>query len=76
MEQSRGPCRGGLHRTVGGTVGDDARHSVSLLSELECGCKGLPFFGIWELGHYVEFPPGVFDHDIAYGKVIDYFGLG
>ena len=57
-------------------MGDDARHSVSLLSELECGCKGSPFFGIREVGHDVKFPSRVFDRDVAYGKVIDYLVLG
>jgi len=67
------PAEAGFQRQE---VGDDAHHSVSLLSELKCGCKGSPFFGIREVGHDVEFPPGVFDHDVAYGKVIDYFILG
>jgi hypothetical protein len=52
----------------GQEVGDDIRHCVCLLSELECGCKGSPFFGIWEIGHDLEFPPRVFDRDVAYSK--------
>jgi hypothetical protein len=60
----------------GQEVGDDACHSVSLLSELECGGKGSPFLGIREVGHDVEFPPRVFDRDVAYCKVIDYLVLG
>ena len=57
-------------------MGDDARIIISLLSELECGCKGSPFFGIGEVGQDVEFPPRVFDRDVTYGKVIDYLVLG
>jgi hypothetical protein len=70
--KTTGPAEAGFE---GQEVGDDARHSVSLLSELECGCKGLPFFGIREVGHDVEFPPRVFDRDIAYSKVMDNFVL-
>ena len=57
-------------------MGDGARHRVGLLYELEGGGKGLPFFGIREVGHDVELPPRVFDRDVAYGKVIDYHVLG
>ena len=71
--KTAGPAEAGFE---GQEVGDDARHSVSLLSELECGCKGSPFFGILEVAHDVEFPPRVFDCDVAYGKIIDYFVLG
>jgi hypothetical protein len=60
----------------GQEVGDDSHHSVTLLSEIECGCKGSPFFGIREVGHDVEFPPRVFDTDVAYDKFIDYLSLG
>jgi len=57
-------------------VGDNALHCVLFLSELECGCKRLPFFVIRDVGHDVEFPPRVFDRDVAYGNVIDFLGLG
>ena len=67
-----GPPEAGFE---GQEVGDDVRHSVSLLSELECGCKGSPFFGIQEVGHDVEFTLRVFNHDVAYGKVLDYLVL-
>ena len=60
----------------GQEVGDDAHHRVSLLRELECGCNGSALFGIREVGHNVEFPPRVFDRNVAYGKVIDYLVLG
>jgi len=68
-----GPAMVGFEGLV---VGDDTRHYVRLLSELECGCKGSPFFGIREDGHDVEFPPRVFDHDVAYGKVMACLVLG
>jgi len=57
-------------------MGDDTRHCVRLLSEHQCGCKGLPYFGIEKVGHDVEFPPRVFDRDVTYGNVIDYVVLG
>ena len=60
----------------GQEVGDNACHCVRFLSELECGSKGSPSFGIWEVGHDVEFSPRVFDGDVAYGKVIIYLVLG
>jgi len=59
----------------GQEVGDNARHCVRCLSELEYRCKGSPFFGIREVLHYIEFPPRVFDRDVAYCKVIDYLVL-
>ena len=57
-------------------MGDDSRYCVRLLRELECGCKGSPFFGMREVGYDVEFPPRVFDRDVAYGKVIGYVVRG
>ena len=60
----------------GQEVGDNARHCVHCLSELECRCKGSPFSSIREVGHDVEFPPRVFDCDVAYSKVMDYLVLG
>jgi hypothetical protein len=57
-------------------VGDNSHHCVRHLSELECACKGSSFFGIWEVGYDVEFPPRVFNRDVTYGKVIDYFVQG
>jgi len=71
--KSTGPVEAGFD---GQEVGDYRSHRVSLLSELECGCKGSPFFGIQEVEHDVEFPPRVFDHDVTYGKIIEYFVLG
>jgi len=70
--KTAGPAEAGFE---GQEVGDDPRHNVSLLSELQCGCKGSPFFSIREVGHVVEFPPRVFDRDVTYGKVIDYLVL-
>jgi len=60
----------------GQEVCDDSCHCVSLLRELESGCKGLPFFRIRDVEHDVEFPLRVFDRDAAYGKAIDYLLLG
>jgi len=71
--KAAGPAEPGFE---GQEVGDDARHRVSLLSELKCGCKDSPFFGIRGVGRDVEFPPRVFDRDVASGKVIDYLVLG
>jgi len=71
--KAAGPAEAGFE---GQEVSDNARHSVGLLIELECGCKGSPFVGFREVGHDIEFPPRVFDRDVAYGKVIDYLGLG
>jgi len=71
--KTAGPAEAGFERQG---VGDNAPHCVRFLSELECKCKGSPFFGIREVGHDVEFPPRVFDRDVAYGKVIDYLVLG
>jgi len=68
-----GPVEAGLKRQE---VGDDPHHCVSRLSGLECGCNGSPFFGIREVGHDVEFPPRVFDRNVAHGKVIDHLDLG
>jgi len=67
-----GPAEAGFE---GQEVGDDVRHCVCFLSELECRCNGSPFFGIREVGHEVEFPPRVIDRDVAYGMVIDYLVL-
>jgi len=61
---------------AGQQVGDNARHCVRFLSELESRCKHLPFFYIREVGYNVEFPPKVFDRDVAYGQVNDYLVLG
>jgi len=71
--KTAGPAEAGFE---GREVGDNARHCVHFLSELECRCKGSPFFGMPEVGHDVEFPPRVLDRDVAYGKVIDYLVLG
>jgi hypothetical protein len=70
--KAAGPAEAGFEAQE---VSDDARHRVSLLSELECGCKGLALFGIREFGHDVKFAPRVFDRDVTYGKVIDYLIL-
>ena len=70
--KTAGPAEAGFE---GQEVGDNARHCVRFLSELECRCKGSPLFGIREVGHDVEFPPRVFDRNVAYGKVIDYLVL-
>jgi len=71
--KTAGPVEAGLE---GQEVGDNARHCIRFLSELECECKGSLFFGIREVGHDVEFPPRVFDRDVAYCMVIDYLVLG
>jgi len=71
--KTAGPAEAGFE---GQEVGYNARHCVRFLSELECGCKGSPFFGIRKVGHDVEFPPEVFNRDVAYGKVIDHLVLG
>jgi len=60
--KTSGPVEAGFERQK---VGDDACHHASLLSGLECGCKGLPFIGIWKVGHNVEYRPRVFVHNIA-----------
>jgi hypothetical protein len=71
--KTSGPVEVGFE---GQEVGDKAGYIVSLLSELECRCKGSPLFGILEVGHDVELSPRLFDHDVAFGKVIDYLVLG
>jgi hypothetical protein len=68
-----GPAEAGFE---GQKVGDNARHDHRFLSELECRCKGSPFFGIWEVVHDAEFPPTFFDHDVSYGEFIHYDVLG
>jgi len=60
----------------GKEAGDNTCHCVRLVSDLECGCKCSLLFGIREVGHEAEFPPTVFNRDVAYGKVIDYLDLG
>jgi len=71
--KTAGPAEAGFE---GQEVGDDACHCVRFLSQLECGCKDSPFFNIRDIGHDVGSPPRVFDRDVAYGKVIDYFFQG
>jgi hypothetical protein len=70
--QTTGPAEASFE---GQEVGNNGRHCVRFLTELEGGCKGSPFFSMWDVGHDVEFPPTVFDGDIAYRNVIDYLVL-
>jgi len=71
--KAAGPVEGGFEEHE---ACDSTCHCVRLLSELECGYKGLPFIDIREVGNYIEFPPRVFNHDVAYCMVIDYLVLG
>ena len=61
--KTSGPAEAGFE---GQEVGDHTRDCVRLLSELECGCKGSPFFSIREVGHDVEFHPTVFNRNVTY----------
>jgi len=59
----------------GQEVGDDTRHCVHRLRDLQSGCKRSRFCGIREVGRNVESLPRLNDLEVAYSKVIYYFVL-